>query len=575
MATQAVPLSVDQTQAVARNPEQPQLAVGKSIRKQTLSTLLAQHRDIRCLALAAAIVTYSPGADGEWFDGPSLEKLANIFGIRDPRTVKALLDELVASGTVETKLKRVFNEKWTSTRSFLIVRSDGPPDFVPVSRKWFYDHADLGATGIGLYLMDEVMAGRRRSLRDTVDNLVSASGLSRNTYDKYARLIEACGLTETSHCRPEVEIAMTQNRRTSQNLHPTQPDPTSQNLHVTQPSSQNLHPIPAPTSQNLQSTPHPTSQNLHPMTSQNLRDKYSTEPKPSTGSKDSTESKSKPTHDMRRAENRADASATSLIVLPSKVPEPPAPPTLDAEPPTHDKCTCEDGYFHFKDKAGRTSSKQCPRWIAWQKWLIAEEKATKERELMASYAGRSGFDFFRDMLPSLNPTQWQLPATSDTFNEARTIEGEGKMLALPPASNNEQPFITRDSRIRVKAGRSLTTQEYADFKASIESRFRGLELKTLKDDVPSLLQRIIGMVRRAGLDASDLEDFDAALQKHIATHVRTRGTEMSEGKVIQIAGNVIAEIKPDADTMIGVMGEDADFPNCPKAVYAATHGEVA
>ncbi|MFZ1009862.1 MAG: hypothetical protein WAN65_23700, partial [Candidatus Sulfotelmatobacter sp.] len=152
--------------------------------------------------------------------------------------------------------------------------------------------------------------------------------------------------------------------------------------------------------------------------------------------------KSKPTQDQRSAENRARVAAIPTLSPSREDHHHVQDHHVDhhaqdhvevemelhaAEPPNHDDCDCVEGWLCVTDAKGHVRVKPCGRLAAWRKWQAQQEP--EQIAPPASVTSAPPFDFW-DMLPSLNPTQRQLPA-GDTFDEVfgpspyvRAIEGE-------------------------------------------------------------------------------------------------------------------------------------------------------
>jgi hypothetical protein len=517
MATPNVATNPSRTQSAveagfsANQPQQPTVVSGdspvrqKSVRKEMLRMLITQHRDVRCLALAAAVATYAPHTEGEWFAGPSFGMLGKVLGMKS-RAVGLLVTDLTASCLVETRVEkdRVAGQ-WISKRSWCIARTDGKPDFIPMSRKWLYAHAALGASGIGLFLMYETQVGRRRSFRAKVRDLVAMSGLCRRTHDDKLRLIVRSGLIEIKSCRPEVEIAMLQNT-------PSQKRTVGQD---------------APTSQK---TTLGTSQKTTPV----LR--FST--KPSTESKESkpkdkikTKGNTGYAHDQRiravatELSNSQDQNQTPSAVVPA-----------ESWPPTHDNCTCVQGWLYVQyvqNGKEHTGTKRCQRELAWAKYqqVVAKEAAeeAEKARLRAQCGSFSFFSFDIFARPSAAPA---LPPAPSPPAQTRTIEGQWRE-SKPPAPQPQRV-----------AGDVMSPKMYRDLWDRIETESR-------RPWGSLVSKRIDGMLRKGEVAKFGAERFEKALR-----HVFLDQWEIKHGKCIDCKG------EDGCDGSCGHNTDDCETPGC-------------
>jgi hypothetical protein len=81
---------------------------------------------------------------------------------------------------------------------------------------------------------------------------------------------------------------------------------------------------------------------------------------------------------------------------------------------------------------------------------------------------------------------------------------------------------------------------------------------------------VLGVAKSEGFLSreDDLDNFDTALRQLAEPHVRItakQGFRMICDALREVLGY-------NDDAMLGTMGPGADFPDCPRAVYAATHG---
>jgi hypothetical protein len=212
---------------------------------------------------------------------------------------------------------------------------------------------------------------------------------------------------------------------------------------------------------------------------------------------------------------------------------------------THENCDCIEGWLYVTDAKGHTRVKPCGRLAAWLEWQAQQEP--EQIAPLASVTSVPPFDFFRDMLPSLNSTRRQLSA-GDTFDDVfgpsphvRTIEGElaePKQLAdsLPslccgrnPGGRGGHVGFVSPAPLR-DAGEVLPPKMLADCRKWIavnaDVMWERLDTETRKR-VDGMLRE--GGVARYGAEALRVELVEARRDQWMTRHGHCHGREPCDG----------------------------------------------
>jgi hypothetical protein len=222
---------------------------------------------------------------------------------------------------------------------------------------------------------------------------------------------------------------------------------------------------------------------------------------------------------------------------------------------------CDGGYILAPDGRGHKSMLRCKVCFDAERQAQPVEQAEPATRSGGFNVMEMSSDIFREMiaaasrprLPAFVPLQLPGP---------RTIEAEE-----PPRRQS-----------RAKALPPLTPEEFADCWAIIRNRCRGLVIRgqPLESRCVNGLLKLAkdeGFLRRD----VDLDDFDVFLREFADAHVQRRGVSITDKQVSGLVSDALREVlghDDDSGNMLGRMGPESDFPGCPRAVYARTHGGV-
>ena len=326
--------------------------------------------------------------------------------MRDERTVSRYVRQLIALGLLERE--RVGWKRWRIT----VVRTDGARDYTQIDRRWLC--RDLSANGIGLSLLLAAVANGRETFVTERKVLEKMSRLSRNSLASLLSEIENQGLVRLNRGISNTVVL------DLSFLHWTLPKKSRSSPNFAQKVA-----VLTPNFAQKVAGEEDKPKNLEEYKSfKNLEDKNNTGVK----------------HDQRRAETRADAVATIPIILPSEDQNQNQSAAVSQEaPPTHNDCTCVQGWLYMQDDKGRTVTKRCKRWLAWVKYQQAVEKeaaeAAEETRLRAQGGPFSFFSFDIFARPSAAPALPPAPASPPA--QTRTIEGEWRERPPVPAPDRD------------------------------------------------------------------------------------------------------------------------------------------
>jgi len=193
---------------------------------------------------------------------------------------------------------------------------------------------------------------------------------------------------------------------------------------------------------------------------------------------------------------------------------------------------------------------------------IVQAMQSARQNTMPVASAPFGFrELINDMLESPNPPRPPLP------DQTRTVDGQ---WTLPAPAPQGEP--RRHPRTQSLPPPPLPPDEFLDCWSIINNRCGRLNL----DGPPLRRQRVNAVLCVAKSEGflnreDDLDNFDTVLRQLAEQHVRIKakqGFRMICDALREVLGY-------DDDAMLGTMGPEADFPDCPRAVYVATHGEVA
>jgi hypothetical protein len=454
---------------------------------------------------------------------------------------------------------------------YTVAHSDSSKQrWAQISKPWLEAHRGVGASALFLLAVLLAMAGPRRTFSRRLDDLLRALGLPRSTFYRLAGKLRRRGWVDWRCADGLIELTMAEN-------------PVSETT---------VLPVSKTTVLAVPKTTHEVATAFEV-----ARSPEEARSKP----------KSRSTQDQRRAENRAVAAAPEPVASPSQDQEPPATvETVEActarmlakigvklNPPPEPKpkvksavqllreggwiittddgwaCAekpgehnCDGGVIFARDERGHESTMRC------KVCLDAKRQAQPEQAEPAATRTRSGGfnvmemsrDIFGDMIAAASRPQ--LPTFVPPQLPGRTIEAE------------ESP--RRHSR--AKALPPLTPEEFADCWSVIRNRCRGLVIR----GQPLESRRVNGLLKLAKDEGFlrrdvDLDDFDVFLREFAHAHIERRGVSITAKQVSGLISDSLREVlgHDDDDSMMGRMGPESDFPGCPRAVYARTHGGAA
>jgi hypothetical protein len=422
---------------------------------------------------------------------------------------------------------------------YTVAHSDSSKQrYARISKRWLEAHCGVGPSALFLLAVLLAMAGPRRTFSRRLDDLFSALDLSHATFYRLAGKLKQRGWLSWRCADGLIELTMLENPVSKTTLLPVSKTAV---LVV--------------------------SKTAHEVASSSEVARSSEEAKSTT---------TEPTQDQRRAENRAVAAAAVPTFSPFQrrdqdqddvqhhhvevadceyEMEPRA-----TEPPSHDDCQCNsDHMVKIVDGKSHVRYGLCQRWKAWANWQREEREAAEQREPAATGSG------FLDMF---KPTTPRLPAfVAPQFPGSPTIEAE---------CQQELPTCGPRRHSRAKALPPLTPEEFADCWSIIQNGCRGLVL----DGPPLESRRVNGLLKLAKAEGFlrhdlDLDDFDVLLREFADAHVQRRGVSITAKQVSGLISDALREVLgyDDDNSMLGRMGPEADLPDCPRAVYARTHGD--
>ncbi len=442
---------------------------------------------------------------------------------------------------------------------YTVAHSDSSKQrYAQISKPWLEAHRGAGASALFLLAVLLAMAGPRRTFSRRLDDLLRALGVPRSTFYRLAGKLRRRGWVDWRCADGLIELTMVEN-------------PVSETTVLAVPKT--AHEV-ARSPEEARSKP-----------------------------------KSRSTQDQHRAENRAVAAAVPVPIsspvregtasaqvrepsdaiermlakLGIKLTPPPEPElkpkaksavqllrergwivTTDSGWPCAEKPgehNCEGGCIFARDERGHESMLRCKVCFDAERQAQPVEQA----EPAATHTRSGGFnvmemssDIFGDMIAAASRPR--LPAFVTPQLPGRTIEAEE-----PPRRHS-----------RAKALPPLTPEEFADCWASIQNRCRGLVLS----GPPLASRRVNGLLKLAKDEGFlrrdvDLDDFDVFLREFADAHVQRHGVSITDKQVSGLISDALREVLGhDDDSMLGRMGPESDFPGCPRAVYARTHGGV-
>lgn len=457
---------------------------------------------------------------------------------------------------------------------YTVAHSDSSKQrYAQISKPWLEAHRGAGASALFLLAVLLAMAGPRRTFSRSLDDLLRALGLPRSTFYRLAGKLKRRGWLSW-HCADGlIELTMVEN-------------PVSETT---------VLPVSKTTVLAVPKTAHEVATAFEV-----ARNPEEARSKP----------KSRSTQDQHRAENRAVAAAVPVPIsspvregtasaqvrepsdaiermlakLGIKLTPPPEPEpkpkvksavqllrergwivTTDSGWPCAEKPgehNCEGGCIFARDERGHESMLRCKVCFDAERQAQPVEQA----EPAATHTRSGGFnvmemsrDIFGDMIAAASRPR--LPAfVPPQLPGSRTIEAEeprrhSRAKALPP----------------------LKPGEFAACWCVIQNRCRGLVIR----GQPLESRRVNGLLKLAKDEGFlrgdvDLDDFDVFLREFADAHVQRHGVSITDKQMSGLISDALREVlgHDEDDSVLGRMGPESDFPGCPRAVYARTHGGV-
>lgn len=216
--------------------------------------------------------------------------------------------------------------------------------------------------------------------------------------------------------------------------------------------------------------------------------------------------------------------------------------------------------------------------------LVEAAKAYFESHVETKCRQRRTPQWFFGYDRSLDDEPWKAYAKTVRFRERLDREEAAKQEPprVPPVEEQPSPITCEPRRhSNAKALPPLTHDEYDECWAIIDHR-----LRELKPDGPPLAKRRVnGILRLAKSNGFlsdydpdlclELDEFDNSLRQFADAYVWDYGVSITAEEGLKLIVHALRDVMGyDDDSLMGTMGPDADFPNCPRAVYAETHGGV-